>query len=307
MKLAPNTTAFGRHETFPLRYAWLTKGFRAAREHPGIFGDPDAAMVRLGVGRNMVNAIHYWLQATRLIHFNGNAAEPTALGQALLGEDADPYLEDQATLWILHWLIASNARLATGFFWFFNRFAMPRFKDAELLAGLADFATHDLKLKRAQSTLKSDASTLLRMYAPAFTAKDKRSLKHEEGHLDTLMSQLRLIEQIGATREYQSPRAARPDLPPVALQFALAELFTELKEPAIPVRDLLYSDEIHAAPGAVFRLNEEGLMAALQKVMLYWPGQYELRDTAGIHQLYLVADATAPLEILDRHYGALAA
>jgi hypothetical protein len=57
--------SFGRHQTFPLRYAWLTKGFHALTANPRIF-DSDEATVTLGVGKNMVASIQYWLQATRL-------------------------------------------------------------------------------------------------------------------------------------------------------------------------------------------------------------------------------------------------
>ena len=51
----PNKASFGRHETFSLRYFWLTKGFQALVENPNIFKS-DAATVTLGVGKNMVNA-----------------------------------------------------------------------------------------------------------------------------------------------------------------------------------------------------------------------------------------------------------
>lgn len=307
MKLDDKQTAFGRHETFPLRYAWLTKGFEAVIDQPDIFSCPDAAMVRLGVGRNMVSAIQYWLQAARLVTFNDHQAIPTPIGEAVMSVDGDPYLEDQATLWILHWLIASNASLATGFFWFFNRFAMPRFTQAELLSGLTDFVEHDLKLGRSESTLKSDASTLLRMYAPGIDPSDKRSGKREEDHLDTLMSQLALVEKSGKAREYQSHRISRPFLPPVAVHFALSDRFSEAPESAIPVRDLLYGDGINPAPGAVFRLSEEGLMSTLNAVMLGWPGRYELRDTAGIHQLYRLGESLDAVDILHGYYRRLAA
>jgi hypothetical protein len=122
MKLNRRQTTFGRHETFPLRYAWLTKGLDALRKQPAIFGDPERAMVELGVGRNMVNAIQYWLQVTGVAEFTENRGAATAIGNVLLGPQGDRYLEDEATLWILHWLIAANAEWATGFFWFFNRF-----------------------------------------------------------------------------------------------------------------------------------------------------------------------------------------
>ena len=250
MKLDPKQTAFGRHETFPLRYAWLTKGCAAVIDRPDIFSHPDRAMVVLGVGRNMVSAIQYWLQAARLIEFTEGQGVPTALCEVLLGADGDPYLEDEATLWMLHWLIASNTELATGFFWFFNRFAMPRFQEPEVRAGMTDFTVQELGIERSQSTLKSDVTTLLRMYTPA---SDK-----DEDHLDSPLGQLRLIESDTKAHSYRSLRTTRPFLPAVALHFALAERFAdEPEQSALPVRLMLYGGNDRAAPGAVFRLSEE--------------------------------------------------
>jgi len=293
-------TAFGRHETFPLRYPWLTKGYEALIERPDIFAQPDLAMVKLGVGRNMVSAILYWLQAARLIDYTDGQATPTALGETILGEQGDRFLEDEATLWVIHWLIASNSRLATGFYWFFNRFALPRFREDELRAGLTDFVERELRIERSASTLKSDTSTLLRRYAPGDATDPGRG----EDHLDTPMSQLRLVEQAGQGRELLSARAARPFLPALALHLALAECFADERNgrPAIPIRDLLYGRDEGAAPGAVFRLSEDGLMTALNRVMRAWPGCYELRDTAGIHQLYCIGDIATPQAILRDYY-----
>lgn len=128
-----------------------------------------------------------------------------------------------------------------------------------------------------------------------------------QAHRDTLMSQLGLVQQLGRSRQFQSHRASRPFLPPVGLYVALSERFREAPDPAIPVRDLLYCDDLHAAPGAVFRLSEEGLMAGLNAVMRRWPGHYELRDTAGIHQLYRLGDPVDTLVILRGYYGRMAA
>lgn len=307
MKLDTKQTSFGRHETFPLRYAWLTKGVKAVTEQPDIFSLPDDAMVRLGVGRNMVSAIRYWLQAARLVTFQEQQATLTPIGKIIMSDDGDPYLEDQATLWILHWLVASNASLATGFFWFFNQFGLPYFTQAELLSGLTDFVSNTLKLERSESTLQSDTSTVLRMYGSGLVASDKLREKQAEDHLDTLMSQLALVEQPGKSRDYQSPRVIRPFLPSVAMHYALSDRFSEAPESAIPVRDLLYGDGVNAAPGAVFRLSEEGLMSALNAVMREWPSHYELRDTAGIHQLYCLNKSVDIVDILRGYYGKLAA
>jgi hypothetical protein len=58
--------SFSGHETFPFRYAWLKKGVDAVSQDPLVFSD-DRAMIKLGVGKNMVRSIRHWCLAARLI------------------------------------------------------------------------------------------------------------------------------------------------------------------------------------------------------------------------------------------------
>jgi len=53
------TAKFSGHETFTLRYGWLTKAVAAVKSDPEIFSRDDA-MVSLGVGKNMVRSIRHW-------------------------------------------------------------------------------------------------------------------------------------------------------------------------------------------------------------------------------------------------------
>ncbi len=78
MNLDKNKTTFGRHETFPLRYGWLTKGVEVVSDNKHIFHEREheKAMTKLGMGRNMVNALHYWLRVTGLVTFeDGSVGE----------------------------------------------------------------------------------------------------------------------------------------------------------------------------------------------------------------------------------------
>ncbi len=295
MKFNPQKSTFGRHETFPLRYGWLTKAIQTVNEPDlaDIFKQPESAMIKLGLGKNMVNALQYWLQVTGVMAFNEGVAQITDFGQALLGADGDPYLEDETTIWIIHWRIASNPELATGFFWFFNHFSMPRFKSGEVLHALMDFVGQELK-SRSESTLKSDVSTLLRMYSPTAGRNDE--------HLDSPMSLLGLLSN-EMSDGYLSQRTVRPFLPPMALHFALQSRFSEQsQQAALPINILLYGGDDYPAPGAVFRLNEEGLMGALAKVMETYPNCYELRETNGLNQLYLNGPAFKDTDLLTTYY-----
>ncbi|MCG5531007.1 DUF4007 family protein [Halorhodospira halochloris] len=296
MQLDSRSTSFGRHETFPLRYGWLPKGFEAIQHDPHVLQKPEAAMVTLGVGRNMVNAIQYWLQTTGIVESSGEP-QATDIGKIMFDSHrGDPYLEDDTTLWVIHWLIASNATQATGFFWFFNRYAAPRFSDKELLEGLTEFVKNTLQQKkRSQNTLKSDISTITRMYAAMPGRTDE--------HLDSPLADLGLIEA-DPHSGYRSLRTNRPFLPVTALHFALSQRFAaEPEQPALPVRSLLYGDDGKASPGAIFRLSESGFMEKLEQLMsTSYPGCYELRDTAGVNQLYRGSELPDPQSILEHYY-----
>lgn len=76
--------SFSGHQTFPFRYAWLPKGVAAVREDPAVFGSPHA-LVRLGVGRNMVASIRHWGEALDLFETTKGRSRILPLGMLLFG------------------------------------------------------------------------------------------------------------------------------------------------------------------------------------------------------------------------------
>ncbi|MCY3932403.1 MAG: DUF4007 family protein, partial [Acidobacteria bacterium] len=76
--------SFSGHQTFPFRYAWLPKGVAAVKEDTGVFLSPDA-LVRLGVGRNMVASIRHWGEALGLFETSRGRSRLLPLGSFLFG------------------------------------------------------------------------------------------------------------------------------------------------------------------------------------------------------------------------------
>ncbi len=299
MQFSPDRIAFGRHETFALRYGWLPKGFQAITEQggSGIF-ESDDATVRLGVGKNMVSSIKYWLRACRMIDPIVNS--PTELGTAILSDEGfDPYLEDEATIWLLHWLLVTNSELATSWYWFFNRFHKPEFTARELTAGLIDFINDQVASRRrpSVSTLKNDAALLPRMYTQS-TGNPRSPL---EEALDSPFALLNLVTRPSGSRIYQSRPDSRPDLPLGVFGFAVCEMFEMKQTSAIPVEDLMYSRDNYPAIGSVFRLTENDLVAKLERLVEFKPDIFGIRDTAGQHQIYRLSTSDS-MTFVDMHY-----
>jgi len=297
MDFNSSKVAFGRHESFALRYSWLTKGFQAFEQNHDIFSSPNA-IVTLGVGKNMVNSIRHWLRSARLIEFTAKKKGPTLLGKSIFSENGwDPYLEDEATIWLIHWLLATNAQLATTWYWFFNRFHKPEFTSTEVAASLIDFVKENISVKVSTTSIKHDVSVLLRMYTQ--TRRHKK-INMEES-LDSPLSLLNLVRYSPTTKIYQSKLLTRNDLPLGILGYVITEFFQKNNRTEIPIENLMYSKDGNVAPGLVFRLSEIGLLTKLEQLISYIPGVYEIRETAGIHQMYMITPINA-LNYLKKHY-----
>ena len=299
MKLNPAKVSFGRHESFPLRFGWITKGLEALRDDPDVFASEDAT-VTLGVGKNMVSAIRYWLLATGMVEgTTRHGLKRTAIGEILFpkGKGGDRYLEDDATLWLLHWLLATNPAEATAVYWFYNHFHKPEFTSEEVFAALREFVRQST-IKAAATTLKKDVNLVLRMYAQS---RGGTRLLPEDA-LDSPLAALQLQERLDQ-QTWNAPPRDREEIPLTAFAYAVANVFTHVSKDQLPVQQLMYSDQEHCAPGSIFRLTENGLTDKLEALCETYPNSLQLNRTAGLYQLYKTG-AFEGLRILEDHYGA---
>lgn len=292
---------FAGHYSFALRYSWLSKGYQAFIKNPHLFNS-DSAGLELGVGSHMVLSIHYWLRAARLIHDEPKStAAVTTLGNLIFDETtgADPYLEDEGTLWLIHWLIASNSRLATTYFWFFNFYHKSEFTALELSTALNDFAQDKIsKTKRSTPATRQKAvQVLLRMY----TQSRSSSRAPIEDALDSPVSSLGLINHSTGDRSYLSRPTSRMSLPSEIVGFAILQVMHSQGASSIPIEDLMLASIDSCAPGSIFRLTENDLVRIIEDLIKTMPENFELRDSGGINQLYLLADIN-PLALLRKYY-----
>ena len=160
---------FSGHETFPLRYGWLQKAYNAVSTAPSerdavhVFRDPDS-IARFGVGRNMVGAIRYWATGVGVLDETKEGLKTAWLGEMLFGEGGtDPYLEEDASLWLLHWSLAARPRL-TSAYWLFNEFRGGSFVRQDIVTSLLKLAQECEWNRVASTTVDRDLQCLLRTY-----------------------------------------------------------------------------------------------------------------------------------------------
>ena len=64
----------------------------------------------------------------------------------------------------------------------------------------------------------------------------------------------------------------------------------------------MYSKTEFPSLGAVFRLTENSLISKLENLVLKNPNIFDIRETAGIHQLFWLKTVD-PITFLKQHYN----
>ncbi len=263
---------FTGHETFAVRYSWLPKAFFELNRNPQLFSNEEDAMVLLGVGRNMVKSIRFWVQASGVANGVKQGLVPTSFGKQILDEKTgfDPYLEDIRTLWLVHWKIASNAREPL-FAWefLFNRWQHPEISRTEVIAAFLQEATR-MDRKLSTVTVEQHFDTFLHTYLPTRSTKgDVR-----EDNLDSPLVELDLIRRAGEKRlansgktewSYIFNRDVKPSVSPELFCYCIRDYWENrsLHEETLSFRDIAVNV---GSVGQIFKLPEADIRQRLEAI-----------------------------------------
>ena len=293
--------SFSGHETFPCRYTWLKKGVDAVRDSRTIFADGDAT-ITLGVGKNMVRSIHHWCQVAGLIEFGGKDLNnrkrfvPTDFGNSIFADDGfDPYLEDVATLWLIHWQLATNANRTTTWFWAFSVFGQNEFRKDTFISELINWAEKSTFNRISENSIKRDVDCFFRTYVPSRLTK----ITILEDTFDCPLVELGLISNSSDGNIYQFHRGPKPSLPIEIFAAALSEFWEPLSgKNTLTFADIAYSEK---SPGRTFQLDEDTLVEYLDRLENLTDGAFRYDETAGVKQVYRDRKI-ASTELLYRYY-----
>ena len=295
---------FSGHQTFVFRHGWLEKGVRAVEANNGALAE-DNALVALGVGKNMVESIRHWCLVTQMVEEiatekrnNGRILRPTKIARKLLLEDGwDPYLEDDASLWLIHWLLVTNPQIVTTWQIAFADYQRSDFSKHELAEFVASIAERRGATVNTGS-LGRDVDCFVRTYAPS-RGTGKTTLPEES--FDCPLQSLDLIQATADSDLYRFAVGSKPTLPTAVFGFALVEFFGRTRggSNTLSVQECLYG---RGSPGQAFKLDENSLMFHLEELAELTKGHLVLDETAGLKQVYRKEKVDA-ISLLARYYG----
>lgn len=277
--------SFSGHESFHCKSLWLKKGYDylLAGNH---FTDIDS-VAKLGVGKNMVASIRFWLRAFGL----SQSDELTDIADFLFDTEygRDPYAEDLNTLWVLHFLL-----VMTGIASIYNLTFVEYQREKK------EFSKDELRnfIKRKcsvpeqrnvynENTVKKDIGVLLKNYV---APKDLKNIED----FSALLIGLGLI--VNKDSDVYSYRVTEPeDIAPDVILFALLTLSDG---------DKTLSFDILQKLSLVFCLPIISLIDIIRKIEKLYPGMVVFSDNSGIKNVQFMGELNR-FDVLDNYYDSL--
>ncbi|MFA6057835.1 MAG: DUF4007 family protein [Taibaiella sp.] len=297
MKMTQQKIYFSGHESFICKQFWLKKIFDFSLAGKS-FND-DTAVVGLGVGKNMVASLRYWGKAFGILDDND---QPTTIAEYLFDvEGHDLYLEDFATIWLLHYHLLKA-----------NRFSIANLLFNELRKERTEFTKDQLvnfMLRKAReyetntdnlNTIERDANVLIRMYSKP----QKGDAIDIEDDFTGILIDLDLMKR-SKQRDldnkliewYKIESEDRVDLPCEVVLFTILDNYGE-DQKTITFRELLIGPN---SPGVVFSLNPDGLYYQLKAISDKYNKQVVYTETAG-NEVLQIKTYLNKYDILNDYY-----
>lgn len=283
---------FSGHQTFAFRYGWLEKGYQFVLN--GNFSDENA-IVALGVGKNMVESIKYWYEMTGILS-NG---ELTKFAHLLLGEEGwDPFLEDDASLWLLHWKLITNSEFFSSGSAIFSFLHKPEFSKRDVAEAISLLLERESKKVPSDQVILRDIDCYIRAYAGSRRFEKK---KNGEESFDSPLQELNLIHPMSDAEMYRFAIGPKLTLPPEIIGFAIWDYLNRNQtRSSIRIQEALYHE---FSPGQVFMLDENSLIEAINILHSnpIWESQFSFTESAGIALIH--CSLTEGNALLDQYYN----
>ncbi len=292
---------FSGHETFVCKHYWPKKGvdFLLAENS---FNDKDA-VIKLGVGKNMVSSIRFWLRALGLTDVDDNISK---LGYKLFGKEGhDPYLEYIGTIWLLHYYLI-KVNYASIYNLIFNEFRKERsvFNKSQIKSFIkrkySETGNNSLNL----NTIVKDISVFFRLYGKV----DYQNVsKNFEDEISSLMIELELISSTveDNIKEGTNKREKiewfhlhgenRSSLPSSILLFSILDNFPDSKNIALKRLEIEPN-----GPSLVFVLSKNELYKKLKEIEAEYEGII-VSETAG-NIVLVIPEGINKWKVLKKYY-----
>lgn len=278
-----NKYVFSGHESFPCKSLWLKRGYDFVTN--GNDFNSSNAVVELGVGKNMVSSIRYWLKSFSITKDDNLTSIGNYLFDDLNGRDK--YIEDLGTLWLLHFLLVFSGE-ATIYNWLFLKVQKERkvFDRSQVQSAVQRYMVEAGKVKLFNpNTTRKDIGVLIQNYV------QPSKIRSFEDY-STLLLDLDLISTYDDKTYFFNIEGKRSVDPNIFL-YSLLKIKGE---------DNTISYDVLQDLGLIYCMNDLELISMLKSIAGIYSSYVNYSDVAGIRQVQFIQELN-PFEVLDNYYG----
>lgn len=283
---------YSGHESFSIRKNWLQKGIRKISAFKK--GDLEA-MDELGLGRNMVKSLRYWLKATGL---SDDEPKKKILELSTFGKivaSHDPYIQETGTLCLIQYNLATNKENATSWYFLFNEFNMTEFSSDDFCRAMRkwDEMNNENAKKTAYSSFEKDFDCIRRTYIPRLSGDED-----PESNMDSPLSELGLLSQ-SSKDEVKKASPLKNNIPGEILFSLILKMCGNENESKNEIKLSSLLNE-KCSPGKIFNMNSILLMNLLSE--LENKDYLQVVRTAGLDVVRIKKQMTFE-ESVNQYYG----
>lgn len=282
--------SFSGHESFQCRHLWLKKGYDYVSK--GKSFNAEDAVVELGVGKNMVSSIRFWMKAFDLLT---QSDELTEFAHKLLSDKGwDPYLEDEATVWLLHYHLIKKGS-ASIYSIIFNELRREKIEFTK--ENFVAFVKRKVEAEKLpainEKTLLEDFSVLSKMYM-----RSDAQAKDKEDSFSGILSELGLVKSYNKGKEefFIIENTERPEIPDAVILYSILD--ANNFDVSLNLNTI---EQEYNSVGSVFALNRPGLLSKIES-LTNRNSYLVFNDQAGIKELQFKKKPNS-FKILEDYYA----
>ena len=259
---------FSGHESFICKSLWLKKGYDFLKSGSN-FNDSDA-VVKLGVGKNMVSALRFWMKSFGLTEND----HLTDFADFIFG--VDTYIEDTGTLWLLHYKLV-HKRIASIYNLAFLEYQREKKEfDRESFLSFIKRKCNTPEQKNVfnENTVRRDISVFLRNYV-------KPENLNSPEDFSALLLDLKLVYQSNKTC-YTFNETRVTDISPFVILFALLD---------IKGNDSTLSSDVLQTVALIFCMPFNSFTDILFQLSEMFPDLIAYSDNSGVKNVQFLREA----------------
>ncbi|WP_283152650.1 DUF4007 family protein [Guptibacillus hwajinpoensis] len=248
---------YGQHQSFYLRDRWLSKAIKPLKDDDRFFYDK-YAFEKIGLGKNMVQSLKFWLVATGVVkeEFNENRKKVhklTPLGELINKYDKFVLFNDTAS--ILHYMLSKEKEPSTMWYWFFNECNESLTTKDNLLNLFSIWVDVHEDKNISEKSLKRDVDCLVRLYTAGQNTDDPE---------EVIQSPLNKLELLTDKKGYVYKKQPRKEnIGMATLMYVLLDYRDRKEIDSISVSEITSENGLW---GKVFNMSRSEIIDALSEL-----------------------------------------